>query len=354
MKRNYKGKIFSKNKKPNLSKNLRIWYNEKAENSDPPPIPDLEEVGKEIWDSIDSRTSTYLNKKSKNKRLTIYAKISGIVAAAIILIVFSVNFLPHFKSSSISILPGTTLVHMSLPSGQTVLISDLENNIDEIINKYSPEQVNGDIEFYVPKGAEYSFTLSDSSKIWLNNTTSIRVPYPFDHEKREVVLLDGEAYFNIHHHDNSTFSVRSGESIIEVLGTEFNVNTQADQLTRTSTTLVEGIIRVVQKDNINTLLPGQKAFFTQTEFELEELSPDQIRQETAWQKGYFEFEDMNIEKLLDMIGKWYQVDIKYVNNQPQRKLTGKIPRSSDFNDILAILDFYNINHKVEKKALLIF
>lgn len=63
--------------------------------------------------------------------------------------------------------------------------------------------------------------LSDGSKIYLNKGASVNV-YPFKNKHRKVTLY-GEAFFEIAPDIKRPFTVESGGTITEVVGTEFNI-----------------------------------------------------------------------------------------------------------------------------------
>ena len=58
--------------------------------------------------------------------------------------------------------------------------------------------------------------LEDSSRIWLNSSSSLEFPDQFDPAKREV-FLTGEAYFDIKHADKVPFIIHTGNVSTTVL-----------------------------------------------------------------------------------------------------------------------------------------
>lgn len=71
-------------------------------------------------------------------------------------------------------------------------------------------------------GEKARVTFSDGTRVILNSASSIRFPQSFEGAHREV-WLEGEAYFDVAHDPEHPFVVRSQDTEIEVLGTEFNV-----------------------------------------------------------------------------------------------------------------------------------
>lgn len=72
-------------------------------------------------------------------------------------------------------------------------------------------------------GETKQISLPDGSSIWLNAESRLQYPKPFG-QQREVILLEGEAYFNVVHDAERPFLVTtpSGMRVLDI-GTAFNV-----------------------------------------------------------------------------------------------------------------------------------
>lgn len=75
------------------------------------------------------------------------------------------------------------------------------------------------------QGQMLSLELSDSSVIWLNANTTLEYPETFSDTLRKVVLVTGEAYFDIRENSHRPFVVQSNHLITKVLGTTFKIRT---------------------------------------------------------------------------------------------------------------------------------
>jgi transmembrane sensor len=101
-------------------------------------------------------------------------------------------------AASLLILLGLSLAFIPKISGNRFLIYASGNNIREIM-------------------------LPDSSKVWLNEKSTLSVPSGYADDHR-FVKLEGEAYFEIRRNEDAPFKVHAGKTIVKVLGTSFNVN----------------------------------------------------------------------------------------------------------------------------------
>ena len=107
-----------------------------------------------------------------------------------------------------------------------------------------------------PSQCDFSFTLADGTRVWLNAQSSLRYPVAFTGKER-VVYAEGEIYLEVAKDAEHPFFVVSNGMKVEVLGTSFNVNAYPDE-TFTEVTLVEGRVAAHVDDKIYNLLPSKQ------------------------------------------------------------------------------------------------
>ncbi|MDZ7690866.1 MAG: FecR domain-containing protein [Balneolaceae bacterium] len=73
------------------------------------------------------------------------------------------------------------------------------------------------------RGERASMEFSDGSRVILNSMSTLRFPKVFEGTKREL-HLEGEAFFQVAHNKERPFVVHANGVEVNVLGTEFNVN----------------------------------------------------------------------------------------------------------------------------------
>jgi transmembrane sensor len=108
---------------------------------------------------------------------------------------------------------------------------------------------------YAEKGTQ-TVDLPDGSRVYLNQGSEITYPGGFDHER--TVRLLGEAFFEIMSDPVNPFTVRSGNVVVSVLGTSFNVK-QAGQAGEVEVYVESGKVRVGKESTgeFITLVPGE-------------------------------------------------------------------------------------------------
>jgi transmembrane sensor len=189
--------------------------------------------------------------------------------------------------------------------------------------------------------------LPDGSKVWLNSASTLRFPALFSGNTREVEL-NGEAYFDVAKNPNKPFKVITKDQIVEVLGTQFNINSYSDEETF-KTTLIEGSVKIIYKDRVVLLSPGQQFQPSMKSSKVIEADTEEV---TAWKNGYFLFKDEDIQSIMRKVSRWYNVDVNYSGNIPDVGFGGNISRSKDINEVLNVLQLTNAVHfKVEGRRI---
>lgn len=220
-----------------------------------------------------------------------------------------------------------------------------------------PEQVaTGKTEYNVlevPRGGEYTVTLSDGTVVHLNSGSELRYPVAFGAERREV-FLSGEGYFEVVKDSVRPFFVNADKLKIRVYGTSFNVNTY--DLENIQTVLVEGKIGI-QTMNMNTeymVKPGQLALYNQEKGTMEILNVD-VLPYVAWKDHEFMFDDESLEKIMNRLSLWYDVDVFFQTaSLKQLHFTGHLGRYDDISHILdAISGVAQVKFSVKGRTIIV-
>ena len=268
------------------------------------------------------------------------------------------------------ILPGDNKAILTLSDGTKIILEDAKNGIlanqagvsiqktsdgkllysfSNSANTVSPETKENVIynKIETPIGGKYQVNLPDGSKVWLNSSSSLRFSALFNGDTREVEL-SGEAYFDVSKNKSKPFRVITKDQIVEVLGTQFNINSYSDE-GPIKTTLIEGSVKIIYKDKVVLLSPGQQ-------FQPKELVSAVLEADTeevvAWKEGYFVFKNEDIKSIMRKLSRWYNVEVSYSGDIPEVGFGGNISRSKDISEVLDVLQLTNAIHfKVEGRRI---
>lgn len=188
---------------------------------------------------------------------------------------------------------------------------------------------------FVPTGKDYKVVLSDGSTVHLNAFSSLRFPFSFDGNAREV-YLDGEAYFDIAANASQPFIVHTAETSVKVLGTSFNVNAYSDSMVITS--LVQGSVMTNVKESESVILqPGMESIYRKGYSQ--QLSNFDEAVTLAWRKGEYAYYNKPLGTLDAVLFHWYGKQLLFEDPLLANKmLTGVIERDQPVTDFLESLD----------------
>lgn len=179
--------------------------------------------------------------------------------------------------------------------------------------------------------------LPDGSHVTLNANSSLRVIDQINQRTVREVWLDGEAFFDVAKLNKAKFIVHTPETDIEVLGTEFNVNTRRK---KTKVVLNEGKVQLHARDNDRVVMkPGDMATVTKNkeQIRIESVLPQHY---DAWKESYVVMDEKPVSDIVEMMEDSYGTTLQFSNPMLlNKKLSGKLPIKDvdDFMENLAII-----------------
>lgn len=200
-----------------------------------------------------------------------------------------------------------------------------------------------------PRGSQVQpLTLTDGTKVWLNSESSIRFPTAFSGNERKVEIT-GEAYFEVTKDATKKFIVSANGVTTEVLGTDFNVNTYADE-NKIKITLLEGSVKVTKGALVGFLQPGQQA---QVDTDVKVVNHVNLQEVMAWKNGVFVMNKSDIGTIMRQVARWYDVEIVYENGVPGGTITGEVPRILNLSEVLKVYEYSGVRFRIEGKKIVV-
>lgn len=272
--------------------------------------------------------------------------------------------------------PGKEGAILTLADGSTVVLDSLGNgwattqNGSKILLRngqllYDTEGPGGSVAYNTmttPKGRQFQVVLADGTKVWLNAASSLRYPTAFTGAER-IVEITGEAYFEVAKNTDAAgrkkpFRVKvNDQTMIEVLGTHFNINSYKDEAS-INTTLLEGSVQVVNNGSKALLQPGQQAQVKQHAIQqgpIKIVSAANVNMEKvmAWKNGVFNFQDASLEEVMRQLERWYDIEVVYEKDIPKLEFFGKMGRDLSLSDVLRGLAMSKVHSRIEGRRVVI-
>lgn len=304
------------------------------------------------------------------------------VAASIVLIVASVSLLlvvgKHSSTTTLSqnhstrmandVMPGTSGAILKLDDGSSIVLDNASNgdlaqqgNMLVVKNgatiNYVKDATQNEKQIHyntveTPKGRQFQLVLEDGTKVWLNAASSIRFPVAFIGKQR-IVEITGEAYLEVAKNRQKPFRVMCNSSMVEVLGTHFNVNAYAEEET-INTTLLEGSVKVVKGSNQRIIKPGEQAQ-TNKDGGVRTVTNVNLDEVVAWKNNVFLFDNTDVKKLMRQLARWYNVDVEFKGTiDEQLTFNGTISRFATLSTVLKMLESTgDVKFSIEGKKIIV-
>jgi ferric-dicitrate binding protein FerR (iron transport regulator) len=279
------------------------------------------------------------------------------------------------------IAPGSNKAVLTLADGGKIVLDDADNGVltsqgSTEVSKHGNELVyNQGLKgsaihipvfnmLTTPRGGQYNLVLPDGSRVWLNAASAIKYPAAFSDDAR-LVEVKGEAYFEVAPFIRSDKKVpfrvkvlsekNAQKSLIEVMGTHFNINAY-DEEASVNTTLLEGKVKVSSGMDSNAdfaiLKPGQQAQVSK-DGAIKIVKDADTDEAVAWKNGLFMMSRADIAVVLRQLARWYDVDIVYEKDIPEGKITGDIPRSMQLSEVLKVLKLSGVECRVDGRKIIV-
>lgn len=330
----------------------------------------------EAWENIVLKTGYKTNVKKRSlKQLMPYAAAVFLLLAA----GFTVNRYLSKKEERMplamhptDLLPGGNKAILKLADGseialddskkgqiarqQNVLIAKTENGqviyqADAAANKLVTANIIQYNAIITPRGGQYEVVLPDGTKVWLNAASSLKYPTTFSGTDRRVELT-GEAYFEVAKNAAKPFFVKTSTQTVQVLGTHFNINSYADEK-EVKTTLLEGSVKVSSNTGNSAvkIAPGEQAINFGEEINI--IHNADIDEAVAWKNGKFLFRNTDLQTIMRQLSRWYDVDVEYQGQVPERHYRGRISRNVPVSQVFEILKTSGLNFTINGRKIIV-
>ncbi|MDR6785277.1 transmembrane sensor [Pedobacter africanus] len=327
----------------------------------------LDDAEAEVWRRLEER------KVILTRRFRLWPRIA--VAASIALSI-GIGSLLYFNSRDKQLIeqvaqhdvnPGQQGATLTLANGTKIRLSEVSTGklADEagvIITKTA----NGELIYEIKSntnenkintistsnGETYRVKLPDGSVVWLNSGSSLTYAANLIQNKKRTVQLAGEGYFEITKNKSHPFIVKTADQEVEVLGTHFNINSYKDELT-TTTTLLEGSVKISAGKNVKTIVPGDQARNNGGQISVAKVNTENV---TDWKDGEFNLDGLDFRMAMRKISRWYDVEVVYDKSVPEDIQSGGwIPRDNKLSSILKLIENSGqVKFRVEGKKVYVY
>lgn len=192
-------------------------------------------------------------------------------------------------------------------------------------------------------------TLSDGSRITLNQHSYLSYPEQLGEQKR-VVKLDGEAFFNIQRDESRPFTIELDHGAVKVLGTTFNIWVNPDKQT-TTISVATGKVAFIPKGSEQqfVLAANEKLIYNQRSQSYKKITMN-TPNDWSWMTHQLVFQDTRLDAVIPAIEKHFGIQFQLANPDLAkcRNLTASFKDASK-TDIFAAMNL-SVGINIKKKS----
>jgi len=183
------------------------------------------------------------------------------------------------------------------------------------------------IQVEAQKGLRKTLFLPDGTMVRLNGGSSIQYDSTMQQKDTRIVMLSGEAYFDVARDKDRGFIIHTDKIAIKVLGTAFDVKAYPQDKV-TETTLMHGSIELTvnNKPYQKIILKPREKFALIDDVEdkekliVQDIVPVKVEdkeyvKEVSWVEDEFVFQNETLEELTPGMERWFNVQIRIDNPQ---------------------------------------
>lgn len=177
-----------------------------------------------------------------------------------------------------------------------------------------------------------SHTLPDGTIVWLKEQSSIEISATYTSHR--AVSLQGEAYFVVTKDSLNPLTITTDYSEIKVLGTEFNVKPENNNLT---VTVLSGKVALKNQNSQQQVLLT-KGFEGKSSIKGSVSVSDKINPNNfAWKTGKLYFENEKIETVYTLLEDIYNVNIKTLSPEISNEIITSSFDNQSIDEIMSII-----------------
>lgn len=204
----------------------------------------------------------------------------------------------------------------------------------------------------VEKGQKANITLPDGSLVWINSDSKLIYGSGFNDRER-VLLLEGEAYFEVSPDKDRPFIVKTNDLSVKALGTSFDVKSYTDE-SEISTVLMTGKVEVCSFSDRQILLPNERIVFNRQTGKLKKNTVYDAKDYASWKDNILNFEAESFENIVRVLERYYNTRIVFeTESLKQYRFTGT-PGNTSLESILQILSLTSpLDYEVKDSVIIL-
>jgi transmembrane sensor len=196
-------------------------------------------------------------------------------------------------------------------------------------------------------GEDRVINLADGSVVHLNTDSHISVD--FSDKQRNILLVRGEAHFDVAHDEQRAFIVKAGDRTVTAVGTAFNVqldtSNDVELIVTDGKVLVKSVQDIDESDvthplagNGQLVTAGYKAIISKPNLKQSAVSNEEIQHALAWQQGMLVFHGEPLSEALKEITRYTSIQFDLADEQVKQRRVAGYFKAGDISGLLFALE----------------
>ena len=213
-----------------------------------------------------------------------------------------------------------------------------------------------DIAYQTVVGEQRTHTLADGSVVLLNTDTQLKVVYT--ELQRKIILLKGEAHFDVVSEPERPFEVYAGSGMVRAVGTAFTVyltedtievlvsegkvdltDVVSEPLINKGARLIGMSVPVIEPERLGSLEAGQSAMFHGGKINrLQTLNELELERQQSWRSGVLTFVGEPLSQVVAEINRYTFMQVEIVDPTLKNIEVGGRFKVADIGGVFDVLE----------------
>ncbi|OQP51401.1 hypothetical protein A4D02_25075 [Niastella koreensis] len=203
------------------------------------------------------------------------------------------------------------------------------------VDKRSKQLAAKELYFHNEPGHQTTLLLPDSSRVYLGAASTLRFKQSTDGNR--LVLLEGQAYFEVKHDERCSFTVKTGSITTVDIGTAFNVRCYPGDA-NIEVTVTSGKVGV-HKDGtqLAVLDPGKRLQYDTVSKSYDVTAIANANVAGGWRNGVLTFSKQPLKGVTDELQRYYGIRFRYTSPSAEKILITTVLDNKTLEDALDII-----------------
>lgn len=214
------------------------------------------------------------------------------------------------------------------------------------------QMIMPDMIVSVEKGQKANIVLPDGSKVAVNSDSKLTYGSRFN-ERERVIMLEGEAYFEVAPDEKRPFIIETSELEVRALGTSFNVKSYEDE-NNASAVLMTGQVAVSSGGDCLILNPNEQVLFDKQTGSMTKSMVEDANTFVNWRYNKLTFNGETFESIVHTLERYYNIRIIFETESLKKyRFTGTTANTS-LESILQIFSLTSpLSYEVKDSTIIL-